>query len=401
MADFSSPLRVGRLIELLKETVEDNFFQVAVEGEISNLSRPASGHLYFTLKDEQAQIKAAMFRGSARSLRFSPEDGMQVVCRGRATVYSQRGELQLVVDAIDVVGSGGLQVAFEQLKQKLSAEGLFSAERKRPLPAWPRTIGVVTSATGAVIHDILRVLDRRGVGVRVVLCPVRVQGNGAAEEIAAAIARLNTLGAVDVLIVGRGGGSLEDLWAFNEEVVARAIIASKIPVISAVGHEVDVTIADYVADLRAATPTAAAEQVAKSRLELEAHLDHLRLQLAGQMRMQIQHNRQRLTPLQQRLVSPQMQLKLWRQRAGTLHDRLQRAMLRLRETRQARLSTLASRLDVLSPLRTLDRGYAIALREDSGAAVLDVATLSRGERLHLRLARGAARVVVDTLEEIE
>ncbi len=398
MTESSPPLRVSRLIELLKETVEDNFIQVAVEGEISNLSRPASGHLYFTLKDEQGQIRAAMFRGSARSLRFVPEDGMQVVCRGRVSVYTQRGELQLVVDAIDVVGAGGLQIAFEQLKLKLAAEGLFASERKRPLPAWPRTIGVVTSATGAVIHDILRVLERRGVGVRVVLCPVRVQGEGAAGEIAAAIATLNTVGEADVLIVGRGGGSLEDLWAFNEEIVARAIVASHIPVISAVGHEVDVTIADYVADLRAATPTAAAEQVAKSRLELEGHLDRLRLQLASQMRIRIQQIRQRLTPIQQRLVSPQMQLRLWSQKAATLQDRLQRATFRLRETRQARLSTLAGRLDALSPLRTLERGYAIALREGDGTAVHDAASLAPGDRLRLRLARGVARVTVDEIE---
>jgi len=398
MVDINAPLPVSRLVDLLRETVEDNFFQVAVEGEISNLARPASGHLYFTLKDRSAQLRGVMFRSAARLLRFVPEDGQQVVCRGRVSVYPQRGELQLIVESLDAVGAGNLQLAFEQLEQKLDAEGLFAAERKRSLPAWPRVIGVVTSPTGAAIHDILQVLERRGVGVTVRLCPTRVQGEGAALEIAAAIEDLNNQDDIDVLIVGRGGGSLEDLWAFNEEPVARAIAASRLPVIAAVGHEIDVSIADFVADLRAATPSAAAEQVAKSRLELEAHLDRLRLQLAGQMRQRLQQLRLRLAPLQRRLVSPQMQLTLRRQQVTALRQRLELAAKRLREARMARLATLSSRLDVLSPLRTLERGYAIALRASDGTAVHDASSLQIGDRLQLRLERGSASVTVDEVQ---
>ncbi len=288
-------LSVSRLAALLKEVVEDNFVQVWVEGEISNFSAPASGHFYFTLKDAGAQLRAVMFRSQNRLLKFRPESGMQVVCSGRVSLYSQRGELQLVVDAIEPRGAGSLQVAFEQLKAKLEAEGLFAQARKRALPAFPKTIGVVTSATGAAIHDILQVLRRRSAGVRVQIYPVRVQGEEAAGEICQGIAVFNRQGEADVLIVGRGGGSLEDLWAFNEEPVARAIYDSRIPVISAVGHEVDFSIADFVADLRAPTPSAAAELVVKSRQELEGHLDQLTLRLAAQMRGRLELMRERVS----------------------------------------------------------------------------------------------------------
>jgi len=223
MQEQTSILTVSRLNALLREVVEDNFVQVVVEGEISNFSTPASGHCYFSLKDADAQLRAVMFRSQSRLLGFTPQNGMQVICRGRVTLYTQRGELQLVVESLEPKGAGNLQLAFDQLKARLAAEGLFDAGRKRPLPAFPETIGVVTSATGAAIHDILNVLRRRGAGVRVLLRPVRVQGEGAAAEIAEAIAELNRHGEADVLIVGRGGGSLEDLWAFNEEPVARAI----------------------------------------------------------------------------------------------------------------------------------------------------------------------------------
>ncbi len=398
MEGNSPPLPVSRLVDLLRETVEDNFFQVAVEGEISNLARPSSGHLYFTLKDAAAQLRAVMFRGSARMLRLPPEDGLQVVCRGRITVYPQRGDVQMVVESLEGVGAGDLQRAFEQLKRKLDAEGLFDAARKQPLPAWPQVVGVVTSPSGAAIHDILRVLERRGVGVVVRLCPVRVQGEGAAQEIARAITLLNEQPDIDVLIVGRGGGSLEDLWAFNEEPVARAIAASRLPVISAVGHEIDVSIADFVADLRAATPTAAAEMVAKSRLELEAHLDRQRMQLAALMRQRLQRWQLLLAPLQRRLVSPQMQLTLRRQQTGGWQRRLDNAMKHRVDRQRSRVAALAGRLDALSPLRTLQRGYAIALRESDGTAVHDATMLAAGERLQLRLEKGAARVVVEEVQ---
>ena len=392
-------LTVSRLATLLKEVLEDNFAQVLVEGEISNFSVPASGHFYFSLKDESAQLRAVMFRTQARRLPFRPENGMRVILSGRVSLNSQRGEVQLITETLEPRGVGSLQVAFEQLKNKLAGEGLFAEARKRPLPTFPRTVGVVTSATGAAIHDIVNVLRRRGAGLRVVLRPVRVQGDGAAAEIAEAIADHNRLKAADVLIVGRGGGSLEDLWAFNEEVVARAIHASAIPVISAVGHEVDFTIADFVADLRAPTPSAAAELVARSRLELEGHLDHLSQRLAGQMQGRLALLDERLLGLTRRLRSPRQQLLLWQQRHADLVRRLDRSMARRQQETEGRLATLAGRLDLLSPLRTLERGYAIAFAEKTGKAVLDAGTLARGDRLRLRFARGRASATVEETGE--
>ena len=397
MQDNIMILTVSRLNALLRELVEDNFMQVWVEGEISNFSIPASGHWYFSLKDADAQVRAVMFRAQNRLLGFIPENGMRVVCRGRVSLYPQRGEIQLIVEGLEPRGVGGLQLAFEQLKNRLAGEGLFAAERKRPLPAFPRVVGVVTSATGAAIHDIIQVLRRRGAGVHVLLRPVRVQGEGAAAEIATAIAELNRQGEAEVLIVGRGGGSLEDLWAFNEELVARAIHGSKIPVISAVGHEVDHTIADFVADLRAPTPSAAAEMVARGRLELEGHLDHLVMRLAAQMRRRIDFGRERFNGLHRRLRSPRESLNLARQRQAELARRLSQAMERQLKERDWRLSTLAERLDDLSPLRTLGRGYAIVTRA-GGELVRDAATLTPGERVNLRFVQGRAAARIEEVE---
>lgn len=397
MQDKVTILTVSRLNALLRELVEDNFMQVWVEGELSNFSIPASGHWYFSLKDADAQVRAVMFRAQNRLLGFTPENGMRVVCRGRVSLYPQRGEIQLIVEGLEPRGVGGLQLAFEQLKNRLAGEGLFAAERKRPLPAFPRVVGVVTSATGAAIHDIIQVLRRRGAGVHVLLRPVRVQGEGAAAEIATAIAELNRQGEAEVLIVGRGGGSLEDLWAFNEELVARAIHDSKIPVISAVGHEVDHTIADFVADLRAPTPSAAAEMVARGRLELEGHLDHLVMRLAAQMRRRVDFGRERLNGLHRRLRSPRESLALARQRQAELARRLSQAMDRRLKERAWRLRTLAERLDDLSPLRTLGRGYAIVTRA-AGEVVRDAATLSPGERVSLRFAQGQAEARIEEVE---
>ena len=392
------PLSISQLVDLLQETIEDNFMQVVVEGEISNLARPASGHLYLTLKDSAAQVRAVMFRGSARLLRFRPEDGQQVLCRGRMTVYKQRGDMQFIVESLEVVGSGSLQVAFDQLKEKLSAEGLFAADRKRPLPTFPSSVGVVTSGSGAAIHDMLKVFRSNAAGFRVIVKPVRVQGEHAALEISEAIDDLNRQGDVEVMIVGRGGGSLEDLWSFNEEIVARAIAASRVPVISAVGHEVDVTIADYIADYRAATPTAAAEHIVRSRLELEAHLDQVRLRLATQMAGRLQLLRERTDNLRHRLVSPAMQLALWRQRLQDLNSRLQRTAGLDQQRRRASLAALAGRLDALSPLQTLQRGYAIVQRDADGASVSDAAALKKGDSLQLRFAAGSASVQVEEVK---
>jgi len=256
---------VSEITAGVKACLESEFSEISVEGEISNLAAAASGHLYFGLKDKGAQMRCVCFRGKARFLKFQAEDGLQVVASGNLSVYEPRGDYQLIVDFMEPKGFGSLQLAFEQLKARLQAAGLFDAQRKKPLPLLPRCIGIVTSPTGAAIQDILRILRRRHENVQVLIYPTRVQGQGAAAEIAGGIRALNRLSEIDVMIVGRGGGSLEDLWAFNEEIVARAIFESRIPVISAVGHEVDFTIADFVADVRAPTPSAAAELVVSQK----------------------------------------------------------------------------------------------------------------------------------------
>lgn len=394
MTDTAHILTVSRLNALLKETVEENFVQVWVEGEISNFATPASGHWYFSLKDETAQIRAVMFRAQSRLTAFKPDNGLKIICRGRVSLYPQRGELQLIVDAMEPKGVGSLQLAFEQLKQRLSAEGLFDPSKKRALPPFPKTIGVVTSATGAAIHDILTVLRRRAAGVRVLLRPVRVQGDGAWEEIVEAIADLNRHGEADVLIVGRGGGSLEDLWAFNEEMVVRAIHASEIPVISAVGHEVDVTIADFAADLRAPTPSAAAELVVKNRQELEGHIDHLLLQLAARIHGRLSLLQEKVSGLALRLRSPVQVLELMRQKEENLRYRLNQAMDQYLEGCQKSLATLSAHLNALSPLQTLARGYAIVFRENTSRPVRSSDELNPGDQVQLRLGKGAAEACI-------
>lgn len=392
-------LSVSRLTALLRDLVEENFLAVAVEGEISNFTAAASGHYYFALKDANAQMRAVMFKPHNRLLNFLPENGMQVLCAGRVSLYTQRGEVQLLVERLEPVGVGGLQLAFEQLKARLAEEGLFAVARKRPLPPFPTTIGVVTSGSGAAVHDILQILGRRGSGLRVLLSPVRVQGEGAAEEIARAIVAQNRLGAAEVLIVGRGGGSLEDLWAFNEEVVARAIHASKIPVISAVGHEVDFTISDFVADLRAPTPSAAAELVVRNRLELEGHVDQLTLRLAGLLRGRLATVAARLDGLAQRLRAPGRDLPVLRRQVAELTGRLLRSRQQGDELRCQHLRGLIARLDGLSPLAILGRGYAIVTREADHATITDAARLTPGERLAVRLAQGALRARVEEIHE--
>jgi exodeoxyribonuclease VII large subunit len=393
-------LSVSRLVALLKETVEENFVHVLVSGEIANFSTPSSGHYYFALKDERAQLRAVMFRMQNRLLSFRPENGMAVMCRGRLSVYSQRGEIQLLVDALEPLGVGSQQIALEQLKQRLAREGLFAEERKRPLPAFPRIIGVVTSATGAAIHDILNVLRRRGAGLRVMLRPVRVQGEGAATEIAEGIADLNRHGEADVLIVGRGGGSTEDLWAFNEEPVARAIFASRIPVISAVGHEVDVTIADLVADLRAPTPSAAAELVVKERRELEGHVDHLIMRLSRQMEARLALLRERLSGLTRRLRRPMADFAAQRRHVEHLARRAVIAIESRLGTSASRLTAFAGRLDALSPLRTLKRGYAIVTRAEGGPPLQNASSCLRGDLLAIRFASGSAVVQVEEVRPV-
>jgi exodeoxyribonuclease VII large subunit len=390
-------LTVSRLVELIREVVESNFFAVTVEGEVSNFAVPSSGHWYFTLKDGQSQLRAVMFRSRNRLVVTPPADGLKVICSGTVSIYPARGEVQLIVDSLAPAGVGSLQAAFEALKARLAAEGLFAEARKRPLPAFPRTVGIVTSRTGAAIHDMLNVLRRRAPDIHIVLCPTKVQGEGAAAEIAAAIADLNRHGAADVLIVGRGGGSLEDLWAFNEEIVARAIVASAIPVISAVGHEVDFTIADFAADLRAPTPSAAAELVAKSRLELESHVDHLIMRLQSRLTQGLALWRERLTGLENRL---QLGARGWparRDQIAQLEHRLGRAMTGIIRQQGDRLARSAGQLDALSPLGQLARGYVIASRDAQGREVADFARLAKGDQLWLRFHQGRVRTRVEEL----
>jgi len=398
MDERAGKLTVSRLVSLLQEVVETNFVTVTVEGEISNLAVPSSGHWYFTLKDSGAQLRSVMFRTRNRLIESPPHNGMQVICSGTVTVYVARGEMQLVVDTMINSGQGQLQQAFEALKEKLAAEGLFSQEHKRPLPVSPQTVGIVTSATGAAIHDILNILQRRAPNVQLLLRPVRVQGEGAAAEIAAAIDDLNGYGGLDVLIVGRGGGSLEDLWAFNEEVVARSIFRSAVPVISAVGHETDFTIADFVADLRAPTPSAAAELVAKNRQEMEVHLDHLIIRLQTRLEQTLDLVAERMAGLEGRLKLAARRFAEMPGDIATLEQRLTLAMRAMMRQYEDRLGMNAGRLDALSPLLQLDRGYVIASREKDHAGLVSAVDLNPGDRLWLRFSRGQAKTCVESID---
>jgi len=396
--DTSAVVSVSTLVQLLQELVEDNFVEVLVQGELSNVSQAGSGHYYFTLKDKSSQIKCAMFRSHARALRFKPGDGLAVICRGRVSIYSQRGDLQLLVEGIEPEGVGQLQLAFDQLKVKLEAEGLFQPHKKKTLPAFPKTIGVVTSPTGAAIRDILQVLERRSAGVQVLLAATRVQGEGAAAEIAAAISLLNQEGSADVLIVGRGGGSREDLWAFNEEIVARAIAASEIPIISAVGHEVDISISDLVADLRAPTPSAAAELVVQNRLELERHLDQLTLRLAAQMNSRLTLLNTRLSGLEKRLKAPAELLKLQQLQLYQLTSRLHQAITDDITRKKNRWELLCGRLDALSPLAVLSRGYAIVKQHETGTVIQSARQVNRDDRVEISLADGQVMATVTRID---
>ncbi len=319
-------LTVSQLTALLRGVLEENFEQLWLQGEVSNLSYPSSGHCYFTLKDPGAQIRCVMFKSAVKNLKFRLTDGMKLIARGRISVYDQRGEYQLICEYVEPDGIGALQTAFLQLKEKLALEGLFSEAHKAPLPRFPHTVGVITSPTGAAIHDVLHILKRRFASLNVQLYPVRVQGEGSAVEIARAIDEMNRLAEVDVLIVGRGGGSLEDLWAFNEEVVARAIFRSRIPVISAVGHETDWTICDFVADMRAPTPSAAAELVIASREELRSRIEELSGRVRRSMQAQLTAHSGRLESLQRALHDPRTMLGHLVQRTDDLTESFELAL---------------------------------------------------------------------------
>ena len=428
-------LTVSQLNRATSRLLSEHFLSVLVEGELSNLSIPSSGHFYFTLKDATAQVRCAMFRTQQRRLTFKPENGRQVIIKAQVSLYEPRGDYQLIVEHIEEAGDGVLRRAFEALKQKLAEEGLFDATHKKNLPALPQCIGIITSPTGAAVHDILTVLQRRFPSVPVVIYPVAVQGDSAKQDIANAIATANHLQQCDLLIVGRGGGSLEDLWAFNEEIVARAIFASDIPVISAVGHETDFTIADFVADLRAPTPSAAAEhatpdaqqwlsrflqleQLLAQRLQRKLNLQSQSLVWLNK-RLQQQHpgrklarNAQRLDELEGRLTlavqarlhrhraeletktatlrqfNPQITISNYKQRLHYLNKQMLTASQQKLKACEHRLSTASLTLHAVSPLATLNRGYALTIDPVSGNIITSVDQLNPGDMVETRLAHG-------------
>ncbi|MGO8759120.1 MAG: exodeoxyribonuclease VII large subunit [Terracidiphilus sp.] len=446
---FEAPSQTRRiwavrdLVAQVRGLVEQEYGDVWVEGEISNYRPAPSGHVYFTLKDADAQLPIVLFRRQAMLLRFRPEDGLHVLVRGRVSVYEQRGQLQLVAETLEPVGAGSLQLAFEQLKERLKAEGLFDAERKRPLPLFPRTVGIVTSPTGAVIRDFLNIVSRRHSGLNVLLCPVSVQGESAPAEIETALADLNASSLVDLIVVARGGGSLEDLAAFNSERVARAIASSRLPVVSAVGHETDFTIADFAADLRAPTPSAAAELVTEAQHKIAEHLAAQEHRLERAARFQLLQARQRLGQLpvsraesrvtallyrlgqrlddagqrldaavmggtrlrQNRLTElaaavlrhdPRQRLGQARVHLNDLRARLHRSIERLIAESASGLVALDARLRSLSPLAVLDRGYALVLAAD-GALIRSTARIGAGDRLTTRLADGTFASQVESV----
>ena len=383
-------LTVSQLAALIKDTLEAEHDAIWVSGEISNFRVFPSGHSYFTLKDDKCQIAAVIFRRQSESLKFLPQNGTQVLCFGRVSLYTTRGDLQFYVERMEPRGQGALYLAFEQLKRKLAAEGLFATERKRILPLLPSSIGIVTSGVGAALRDMLRIIRDRFPDRRIVFRPVKVQGTGAAQEIAAGIAELSASGEVDVLIVGRGGGSLEDLWAFNEEIVARAIYACNVPVISAVGHEIDFTIADFVADCRAPTPTAAAEMVLPLKAELVERLSRLQTALLRGMESKLQMDRDIWNGLVTRLSDPRKKLREHQQRLDELSvDLVRRFQGRLRELREG-LATASGRLHALSPLAVLERGYSIAYKLPEEKIIKDGDSLEVGDAMRVSFTRGKA-----------
>ncbi len=437
---------VSRLNQTARKLLEQGLARVWLEGELSNIARPSSGHMYFTLKDSKAQIRGAMFRSRNQLLRFTPEEGMQVLVRAKVSLYEPRGDYQLIADAMQETGDGVLQRAFDALKLKLEKEGLFATENKLPLPQLPTRIGVITSPTGAAIRDVLSVLKRRFPAIPVLIYPVPVQGKDAGKAIAAMIETASARKDCDVLILTRGGGSMEDLWAFNEEMVARALHDCSLPVVSAVGHEVDFTIADFVADQRAATPSAAAELVSPDQIEWLGQLQALQLRSGRHMRQQLGEARQSLNWLKQRLQfrhpgdylrqqaqrldqleqrsrlliqsyfnnlqsSLQASVAALMQAAPTqyisrnklvlqaLSQRLQHAMGSVLQTRQQQLAVTCRSLDTISPLATLDRGYAILTRQADGHVIHQAADVAAGEQITARLAEGQLRCTVDKIEK--
>jgi exodeoxyribonuclease VII large subunit len=378
---------VNELNRAIKDQLEGEFPMIWIKGEISNFKPHSSGHFYFSLKDDKAQISAVMFKGFNRNVKFKPQDGMEVVVRGKVTVYEPRGSYQMMCELMEPVGAGALQIAFEQLKQKLAKEGLFDLARKKQIPEISQRVAIVTSPTGAAIRDMVTVLGRRMKNLEITIFPCSVQGNHAPKEIVAAIELANKIGNFDVMIVGRGGGSIEDLWSFNEELVARAIFASNIPTVSAVGHEVDFTIADFVADLRAPTPSAAAELISRNSSDM---IDRLSVQFKSlriQMNRKLQLERQKLIMVQRQLVDPKRKLQDLMIKVDEWSMRMQNAVQKNISFKRQTFIRWASVLDSLSPLKVLDRGYAIVKNENDNI-IKDASLIKVGEEISIQLLKG-------------
>jgi exodeoxyribonuclease VII large subunit len=442
---FRYILTVSELTQEIKNILDLKFSDIWIEGEISNLRIPPSGHIYFTLKDDFSQIRAVLFKMQARTLRFVLEDGLHVVCRGRVSVYERRGEYQLILEEVEPKGIGALQLAFLQLKDRLEKEGLFDPAHKKPIPMIPQTIGIVTSPTGAVIRDMLHIIHRRFENIHILLHPVRVQGEGASLEIAKAIEDFNKRMNVDVIIVGRGGGSLEDLLSFNEEIVARAIYHSKIPIVSAVGHETDYTISDFVADLRAPTPSAAAELVVREKREIKNTLHYLEERLENQILQTLQENRTNLSHLKKMLTDPRKKIEeyflraddlvnrfriltswiLKRKRERSLHlserlslqnpiqrvknlrlaiseigKRLGQTMRYSVEIQRQKVEGIFGKLGSLSPLSILQRGYSITRKFPSLQILRDAAHIREGDKVEVRLHKGTLLCGVEKVHDL-
>lgn len=381
-------LSVGEFTQYVKGLLETKFQQVWIRGEIGNFKPSASGHVYFSLKDSEAVVSAVIFGYSKNRGALTLKEGMEVLCRGRVSVYPPRGSYQIVIDRIEPLGAGALQVAFEELKRKLGSEGLFSQERKRPIPSFPVKIAVVTSPTGAVIRDILTVLKRRAPGMEVTIVPVRVQGTEAPAELIAGIETANRLQLGDVIVVARGGGSAEDLCCFNDEKLARAVVASRLPVISAVGHETDFTITDFVADLRAPTPSAAAEIVSAGWVASRDELENRSQRLVLAMKSWLQARWMRVDQLAAKLVNPSDRLKEQRRRCDELQLRLERGVRALIQDRVSKYERAAAELQALSPLRVLERGYALVREPTHGTIVRSQTDCETGDRLQVTFHDG-------------
>lgn len=395
-----SPLSVSQLTAWIKRTLDQNIASFWIAGEVSNVTKATSGHVYLTIKDANSQIGAVIWRSSWERCKFDIKEGMAVLGMGKLDVYGPRGTYQVVLQRLEPQGLGPLQIAFRKLHAKLAAEGLFLQDRKRPLPRFPKRIGFVTSPQGAAIHDFLEVLRRRWPQMNVLVIPAKVQGSGAAEEIAHGIDLANRIEPpLDVLVVGRGGGSIEDLWAFNEEVVVRAVAASKIPVVSAVGHEIDVTLCDLVADVRALTPSEAAERIAPSRDEILEILQSSQVRLTSIVASKLRELESRLTGVIRRPVieQPERMLDVLVQKLDESHHRLGESIDRRIEKRQFEFDKLASRLEAISPLKTLARGYCLTTDSKDGSIVSKASQVRVGQRIETQLSEGRITSVVEKI----